>query len=107
VSSVPNRIAFDASRLDSRLFATVSAGHPIAVSQPSHPTQWRKGAVIGGVVGGLLGFLAASALDDPDGDGQLSTVGVTIGGAGVGAIAGALIGGLFPRKEVATPLPTH
>ena len=81
-----------------RQFAPVEVRSRITAWAPTHRTYAREGAIIGGVLFGILGFVA-SGLDDPDSGGHVSTVGLTVGGAAVGALTGALIGGLFPHPE--------
>jgi hypothetical protein len=111
-------LAFDGSRIDRRLLGGKTAPIPAAAvvdvsdmtpSQRSRRTHWRKGALIGGALGGILGFVA-SGLDDADSGGRVSTVGLTVGGAAVGALTGALIGGLFTDRDSggkAATLPAH
>ena len=87
--------------------APVEVRGAVTAWPPRPRTYAREGAVIGGVLFGILGFVAGG-LDDPDSGGHVSTVGLTVGGAAVGAVTGALIGGLVPHPEskaAQTPSP--
>lgn len=66
-------------------------------AHPTGETHWREGALIGGGLLGIFGFVV-SGIDDGDSGGHVSTIGLTLGSAAVGALSGALIGGLFPRE---------
>jgi uncharacterized membrane protein YeaQ/YmgE (transglycosylase-associated protein family) len=67
------------------------------------PTYWKKGAIIGGAVGALGGFLLGRALCDLSEEQGHSCTGTllvgAVGGALVIAIPGALIGGQFHKAE--------
>ena len=67
----------------------------------SHPTYWKEGALIGGVVGAAVGVLVfhdlCSTSDDADKNCTLMSVGGALTGALVLGIPGALIGGAFPK----------
>ena len=81
---------------------TIPADRPDTTASPQ-PTQWKRGLIIGGVIGavGLGGFvfLLCEELDE-SGD---SCLGPGLGGAALGAVTGgiigALIGGQFPKKD--------
>jgi hypothetical protein len=76
-----------------------AAYHFSADSVP--PTQWKKGALIGGAIGAVLGGLIGSAgcgLSDNPCDSFQSTVLGAAAGAALLAIPGALIGGAFPKE---------
>jgi hypothetical protein len=71
------------------------------------PTHWKKGLVIGGVIGGLgLGALVYSLCEGLR-ETQESCLGPGLGGVAlggvIGGIAGALIGGAFPKTTETTP----
>lgn len=76
---------------------------PADTTVRAQPTQWKRGLIIGGVIGtvGLGGFayLLCEELDE-SGD---SCFGTGLAGAALGAftggIIGALIGGQFPKKD--------
>jgi hypothetical protein len=80
----PGRQAMAAGDLDS----VVTAKH----------TFRREGAIVGGILFGGLGFLI-SQMDDPDSGGRVSTAGLTLGGAALGALTGALIGNFLSRSD--------
>jgi hypothetical protein len=69
------------------------------------PTHWKKGAVIGGVVGALSGLLLAHAvcgLSEEAGHGCPTSgtlLMAMVGGGSLLAIPGALIGGQFAKPE--------
>jgi hypothetical protein len=71
----------------------------------SHPTYWKEGALIGGllgVVGGaLLGHEFCGVSDDPNASCTAWTIGGALGGALLLALPGALIGGSFDKSEPA------
>ena len=92
------RVATQATASAIRQFDAVAVQSTIPAWTPTQRTYAREGAILGGVLFGILGFVA-SGLDDPDSGGHVSTVGLTVGGAAVGALTGALIGGLFPHPE--------
>jgi hypothetical protein len=71
------------------------------------PTHWKKGLLIGGVIGGLgLGGLAYALCEELR-ESQESCLGPGLGGVAlggvIGGIAGALIGGAFPKTTEITP----
>lgn len=73
-------------------FASVRAADSL-----TQPTQWKKGAIIGGAsLGGAalllgVGYLAGGSENTSAGDVALAT----LAGAAIGALLGGLIGGLF------------
>jgi len=71
-----------------------------------HPTHWKKGLLIGGVIGGLgLGGLAYALCEELR-ETQESCLGPGLGGVALGGvmggITGALIGGAFPKTTETT-----
>jgi uncharacterized membrane protein YeaQ/YmgE (transglycosylase-associated protein family) len=70
-----------------------------SVKQAIRPTQWKKGAIIGGVVGALAGLLYTRTF----GCGSERCTGfamtAAVGGAILLAIPGALIGGSFRKPD--------
>jgi uncharacterized protein YcfJ len=72
------------------------------VPRDIRPTRWKEGALIGGLAtGAALGFLMyalCSSSDNVRSCGGMTVGGVLLGGA-IGAVAGALIGGQFPKGE--------
>lgn len=71
------------------------------------PTHWKKGLLIGGVIGGLgLGALAYSLCEGLS-ETQESCLGSGLGGVAlggvIGGITGALIGGAFPKATETIP----
>lgn len=70
------------------------------------PTHWKKGLLIGGVIGGVgLGALAYALCEELR-ETQESCLGPGLGGVALGGvaggIAGALIGGAFPKATETT-----
>ena len=80
---------------------------PDTTATSPQPTHWKKGLVIGGLVGtvGLGGFVYA--LCEGLKETQESCVGPGLGGAAIGAVigatVGALIGGQFPKRGAVVP----
>ncbi len=71
-----------------------------SVRREIRPTQWKKGAIIGGVVTGVGLALVMNGLCSPDSNCEGSPVpGALLAGGVVGALVGALIGGQFPKGE--------
>jgi hypothetical protein len=71
------------------------------------PTHWKKGLLIGGVIGGLGVGGLAYALCEELRETQESCLGPGLGGVAlggvIGGITGALIGGAFPKTTETTP----
>jgi hypothetical protein len=71
-------------------------------SSPVPETHWRRGAVIGGLLGAAA-WVAFVATLEPADPGQPSNVSIAILGAPVfflvAALPGAMIDGLFPKRE--------
>jgi hypothetical protein len=73
------------------------------------PTHWKRGLLIGGVIGtvglGALVYALCESLKDT----QESCLGPGLGGAALGAViggtVGALIGGQFPKRTDTVPAP--
>jgi hypothetical protein len=67
------------------------------------PTQWRKGALIGGLAGGAAVALLTAVVCSAGSESETDCSGAPIAGFAVGvvpgAILGALIGGQFPKQE--------
>ena len=61
-----------------------------------HPTHWLVGAIIGGVLVGLVGSGMCDIGDEPGSAGCHVAAFALFGGA-IGIPLGALIGGLFPK----------
>jgi hypothetical protein len=83
----------------------MTAGDTAAVRV--QPTHWKKGLLIGGVIGGLgLGALAYALCEELR-ETEESCLGPGLGGLAVGGvvggIAGALIGGAFPKATEPNP----
>ena len=72
-----------------------------SVRREIRPTHWRKGALIGGAVTGLgLLLLVDGFCRDSDTGCEGGTVPMALLAGGVfGGLAGALIGGQFPKEE--------
>ncbi len=72
------------------------------VPRDIRPTHWKEGALIGGVAtGAALGYLLyalCSSSDNVNGCGGTTVGGILLGGV-IGGLAGALIGGQFPKGE--------
>jgi hypothetical protein len=93
-----------------RLPVPAETPYPFSASLPdsvkrSRPTHWKQGLVAGAAAGALFGALLGHELcrnSDSAHDGCLAT---TLGGAAVlavpTAVLGALIGGAFPRGQLA------
>jgi hypothetical protein len=68
-----------------------------------HPTYWKEGAIVGGILGGALGALAGGGFCGQSDAPHKNCTGSTILGGMAGAlilrIPGALIGGLFPKRQ--------
>jgi hypothetical protein len=72
------------------------------------PTQWKKGALIGGLAGGAAVALLSAVVCSAGAESETDCSGAPIAGFAVGvlpgAILGALIGGQFPKQaEPADP----
>jgi hypothetical protein len=90
----------------SEVFGVVARGplrHSFAldsVRREIRPTQWKKGALIGGVVTGLgfaVWFNGVCGSSDQDCRGAIPAA--LVGGGLVGALVGALVGGQFHKAE--------
>jgi len=87
----------------SLVWARAAAPAPVLLSVDSNsipPTNWAKGAVIGGAALGLFtGFLAAGfcGYDETGKNCTTATIGGFLVGAAVGAGLGAFIGARFPK----------
>ena len=87
------------------LRTTFSAEHGDTARLEIQETYWKKGAVIGGVVGALSGLLLVQAvcgLSDDSGHGCPTSgtlLMAMVGGGSLLAIPGALIGGQFAKPE--------
>lgn len=83
--------------------ATFSAEHGDTAPLEIRATYWKKGAVIGGVVGALSGLLLAHAVCGLSEEHGCPTSGTLlmamVGGGSLLAIPGALIGGQFAKPE--------
>jgi hypothetical protein len=85
----------------------IATNLPDTAATSPQPTHWKKGLVIGGVIGtvGLGGFVYA--LCEGLKETQESCVGPALGGAAIGAViggtVGALIGGQFPKRSATVP----
>jgi hypothetical protein len=92
------------------LFAPSPSGRALAKpwaadtnTPTSHPTHWKEGALVGGILGAIGGALLGNGIchagDDTSSNCTAATIGVAaIGALGFGVI-GALIGGAFPKEE--------
>jgi hypothetical protein len=71
----------------------------------SHPTYWKEGALIGGLLGlvggALLGHEFCGVSEDPNASCTAWTIGGALGGAVLLGFPGALIGGAFPKGTAA------
>jgi uncharacterized protein YcfJ len=69
----------------------------------SHPTHWKEGALVGGILGAIGGALLGNAVcgsgDDTTSNCVTATVAGALGGAVLLGFPGALIGGAFPKQE--------
>jgi hypothetical protein len=67
------------------------------------PTQWKMGALIGGLAGGAAVALLSAIVCSAGAESETDCSGAPIAGFAVGvlpgAILGALIGGQFPKQE--------
>jgi hypothetical protein len=63
------------------------------------PTHWKKGALIGGLAGGAALAVLVETVCSLGDCGGSATVNALLGGAVLGGIVGALIGGQFPKEE--------
>jgi len=71
---------------------------PALDSTAIHPTHWLTGAIIGGVIFGLVGQGLCYLGDEPASLGCRAAV-FTLVGVGIGVPLGALIGGQFPKSR--------
>jgi len=76
---------------------TSTPGQP-APPAPRTPTHRTEGAIIGGVLLGGAALVLGLVWDDPDSGGSINVPVATLTGAALGAVMGAMIGGLFPRE---------
>ncbi|HZA92845.1 MAG TPA: hypothetical protein VE420_09485 [Gemmatimonadales bacterium] len=92
------------------LFSTVKAIAADTIEPRVEPTHWKRGLVIGGVIGAVgLGGILYAFCEEQSGDTSsgASCIGSGLGGAAIGAViggtVGALIGGQFPQRDQAEP----
>jgi hypothetical protein len=79
------------------------------IARAVRPTHWKKGLLIGGLIGTVgLGFVGFALCGDLNESGS-SCFAPGLGGAALGAVlggtVGALIGGQFPMRLDAIPAP--
>jgi tetrahydromethanopterin S-methyltransferase subunit D len=93
-------ILFNHARSDPRLQEPWVADTNVPTS---HPTHWKEGALIGGILGAIGGALLGNAFcgagDDTTSNCVAATVAGALGGAVLLGFPGALIGGAFPKHE--------
>lgn len=98
---MPHPSPLFAVRLDRRAAPFNSDATDGTRIDPIPPTHWQEGAIVGGVVVGLLGASIAGGLCGMSEVSDTNCTGSTIAGFFVGALVGgsvgALIGGQFPK----------
>lgn len=93
-----------------RSFAARGPLAPIVLSDTTdslprriHPTHWKEGALVGGLVGGaafaVLGYAICHAGAEAETDCSGAPVAGFVVGGFMGGLIGALIGGQFPKEE--------
>lgn len=101
LSGPATSVLFDTEHLDDAFTIALDPD----TTKHIRPTYWKEGALIGGIVGAIPGALLGHDLcetdDNPNNNCFVSTLLGAFGGAILMGLPGALIGGAFPKHEIA------